>query len=239
MLVVMYMLSIVIPVYNEESRLRQNISKLVNYLSKQRLDYEIIISNDGSNDDTDLLLNEISDKNPLIRLVNNDKNMGRGYALKKTCNLIKGNKVIFMDLDMPSSTNLNIIEDLNKELDDYDVVLGSRFLSNSKTKRRLHRGLISKVYRLLRTLLFPKLKITDTDVGMKSFRGDVFCEVNKYIKSNRWSWDLEFLLESHRRGHSIKEIPIDWKEDKDSTLNIFLASMEQFISLLVFRIRYS
>ena len=232
------MISFVIPIYNCGDKLEKNIIHLVDYLNKLHLNYELILSDDGSIDNSFEIIKNLAKTLTWVRFVHCKKNKGRGHALKLTSGLINGSKVIFMDADMPLTTDLTIISDLISRLDQFDVVIGSRFLPHAKLKRRVHRDLFSKLYRFLVRFLFPNLNILDCDVGIKAFKKKVFVKINKKTRCDRWSWDLEFLLLANNRGLLIKEIPLIWDEPSESSLNIFSASFEQLFYLFVFRMKY-
>ncbi len=233
------MISIVIPVYNEEDKLEKNILTLVNYMKRLNLKNEIILSNDGSTDKSFDIIKKLSNINNNIKFINNNKNKGRGHALKRTCSSIKGTRVLFMDVDIPLTIDLRIIEKMIHTLKKYDIVIASRYMPNSRIKRKFYRSMLSKIYITLVRIIFPKLRIHDTDVGLKAFRKDIFISINGEIKSNGWPWDLEFMLEARKRKYTIKELPLCWEEKGKSSLNIFSTSYEQLLSLWRFRIRYS
>lgn len=141
-------------------------------------------------------------------------------------------------MDIPIQSNLSIIKQMLKELDQNHIVLASRFIKGSKIKRKLKRDFASKVYRIILKVAFPSFKVKDPDVGFKAFRKDIFKNINKECTTNRWPWDLEFLLRAKKRKLFIKELPLEWKEGKDSTLNIFSAGFEHLKSIILFRIKF-
>jgi len=230
--------SIVIPIYNEGERLEKSIQKLVEHVDMLKKDYEIILSDDGSTDNSLETIKKLSKSNSRINYLHNKENLGRGNALKKACKAIKGSKVIFMDADTPLVADLTVMNEMLGCLDSHDVVIASRFLPESKTKRKIHRGIMSKTYRFLVRLFFPALMVSDTDVGFKGFKKSVFVKINKHIKSNGWSWDLEFMLESRKRKYTIKEIPLMWCEEGKSSVNILRDSFAQLFSIFTLKMKY-
>lgn len=229
------MISFVIPVFNGSKILKENIAILTDYLNKNSIkDYEIILVDDGSTDNTIEIAKNLSG----IKLVSYSKNMGKGYALKHSSEFVKGETVIFMDLDIPSQTDLNIIKKMIGSLKEDDLVIGSRYLEMSNVKRKRVRLFLSKVYRLSIDILFPSLSISDTDFGLKAFRTDVFNSLNIQTKDNKWSWDLEMLLLAKKGNKKIKEVPVSWQEEGGSTFGIFKGPLEQLISTLKVKFRY-
>ena len=231
------MISIVFPVYNGSKILKENIDLLINYLKKNSInDYEIIIVNDGSTDSTFSITKTIINKK--IKLIGYTKNIGKGYALKYSSEFIKGKNIIFMDLDLPTQIDLKIIKQIIKDLKNYDIVIGTRYLSKSDITRKKTRAFLSKLYRLSLLILFPKLNISDTDFGLKGFKTVAFKKLNQEIRDNRWSWDLEMLILARKNKLRINEIPVNWKELGDSTFGNFKGPIEQLISTIKIKLEY-
>lgn len=224
------MLSVVVPVFNEGYILKKSVNKLKDFLDKRpKIDYEMIIINDGSADNTEVVAKELT-KNKRIIFEGYKKNKGRGYALKYSSNFIKGEKIIYMDADL--ATGLSAINETIGLLDKFDVVIGSRHVAGSKTKRKIYRMFLGNAHSFLVRSFFPSLNIKESQCGFKGFKTKVFKEVNKEVKSNRWSWDLEFLVKAKNKGYSIKEVPVRWKESEKSSMRFFRDIPEQFFGLL-------
>ena len=230
------MLSVIISIYNSENILEENIKKLIKFLNTKNIrNYELMIVNDGSKDKSLLIIQKLLSNK--IKYIGYNKNKGRGYAIKYASNLLRGEKIIMMDLDLPSQLNLNVLKEIIKDLNKYDLVIGSRYLEESKIKREPLRAFFSKIYRLLIKIFFLKLKIKDTDMGLKGFKKNILIDLNKQSKENRWSWDLELLVNARKKNYTVKEVPVIWKEDKKSTLNPIKGSLEQFRGILSIKLR--
>ncbi len=223
------MLSVILPVYNEADKLGKNVLKLKEFLESLDKNYEIIIAEDGSTDGSDKIA-EILAKDKKIFHIHSDKKLGKGGSLKNASRHVKGNYVVYMDADL--ATDLKYLKDLIRFLKEYDVVVGSRYLKRSKASRTLKRFLLSKVYHFFVKVFFPDLKLTDTECGFKGFNRDVFLTLNKEIRNDGWSWDLEFLVKAKKRGLTIKEIPITWKEGENTKMNLFRDSLSQFFEII-------
>lgn len=228
------MLSVIIPAFNESDNLKKNIPKLVKYLNSKKMKYEIIVSEDGSTDDSRDVLNKFS-KIYGIRYVHYEKRLGKGAAIKKAGKMAKYEKVIFIDADIP--INLDSIITLSDELEINDVVIGSRYIEGSKTTRTFKRLFLSRVYHLLVKIMFPELKLNDIQCGFKGFRKGVFVSINKETKMDEWSWDLEFLVLANKKGLKIKEVPIEWREGEKTKLNVLENTFFKILDLLVIRFR--
>lgn len=225
------MISIIIPVHNEAVILRKNILIIKDYIEKNiGKNYEIIISEDGSSDDSEKIAKEIASKNTNIFSIHSKRRLGRGGGLKKAASYVKGDYIIYMDVDL--STGLDAIKDLVKELKKYDIVIGSRYIKGSTFVRSSLRLFLSRIFNFIRQLMFISLKVRDAQCGFKGFRKGVFLEINKKVRHDGWSWDTEFLIMANRDGYSIKEIPVSWKEGRKTTVRIIKDSVFFFFSLV-------
>lgn len=235
------MIHFIVPLYNNKAILLDCIDRIDNFLKNNLSDkYEIILCDDGSRDDTLITAQKYAESNPRTNVIGYKKNRGRGYAIKFSGNACNGDFIIYMDLDFPKTTKLSRLIEMVNFLHDSDVVIGSRFLEGSEINRLPLRALISRIYRLLVSLILPELKINDIDVGFKGFKTPCFKEVNLYSKIDGWAWDLEFLAIARAKGKIIKEFPIDWNEKYDghsSAVNIFKDSLEELSGIINVRLR--
>ena len=92
-------LSVVVPAYNEESRITETLRDISNTLSKQGFDYEILVVNDGSNDNTAGVVEDLIKNIPKLSLVNNKNNNGKGFVTKQGMLSVTGDVRLFMDAD--------------------------------------------------------------------------------------------------------------------------------------------
>lgn len=203
--------------------------------SHMKEDYEIILSNDGSTDRSLRIAQALEKSLPRLRIVSYPHNQGRGYAVKFAARICNGNIIIFADLDFPQTTRLEKILEMLAQLEENQIVIGSRFLSESKTKRILLRDVVGRAYRFFVRVFFPELKIKDPDVGFKGFHQSSFAKINQVSKMNRWPWDLEVMVIAQKNNLKIAEIPIDWNEMHEkgaSSVKLFQACWEEFFGML-------
>lgn len=227
------MLSVIIPAFNESQNLRRNIPKLIKYLNSRKFKYEIIVSEDGSTDDTCEVLENFS-RTHGIRYTHSKKRLGKGLAIKKAAKLVKYGKVIFIDADLP--VNLDSIIKIYNELDTKDIVIGSRYMEASDAERTLKRLILSRVYHNMIMFLFPRLKVKDVQCGFKGIRRDVLVSLNKKIWSKDGLWDLEFLAMARKKGFLIKEIPVEWREGEETTKNFTSDIPKEFLEIMIIRL---
>lgn len=231
-------LSVILPVFNEADKLEDNVNALYEHLQSIGVEFEIVICNDGSTDKSGKIAEIIAGKRRNVTAVGYDINRGRGYAIKYAEKYLRGQEVIYMDTDLPSTIDLAYLDKMIYCLKANDVVIASRFHPDSKIRRKWHRALVSIVYRSIVKMFFRDFKITDPDVGFKGFRRNVLTEVIKYTDLNRWSWDLQFLVTAFHLGFTLKEFPFDWVENYERTsTNIVKDSIHELAGLIYIKIK--
>jgi hypothetical protein len=233
------MIHFVVPYFNNEKNLEENVLALYSFL-KQNLggDFELVLCNDGSTDRSAEVARGLERSLSQIRVTGYAQNRGRGFAVRFAAETCRGEFLIYADLDFPKTTDLRHILDMMRSLQDNQVVVGSRFLRESETRRIWRRRAVSRAYRLLVRLLLPRLKIKDPDAGFKGFRLDGLKSMNRLSREHRWPWDLEMLIIARANGFAVAEIPINWDERHDryvSSVNLFRDGWEELTGM--FRIR--
>jgi glycosyltransferase involved in cell wall biosynthesis len=225
-------IDIIVPVYNEEKCLAENIEKLRQFLIQSMSSYScrIVIVDNGSIDGTLAEARDISTMHPEVTLMHLDVK-GRGYALRQAWQKSSADIVSYMDVDL--STELSDFPRLVSAIaqDGYDIAIGSRHLPNSRVKRSFKRTLLSGSYNLLRRAMF-RTTFRDTQCGFKALRREVAIKLIPLVKDQAWLFDTELLILAEKQGYRIKEIPVIWTEDMTSTVNI-LPTVAEAIKCLV------
>ena len=228
-------LSVIIPAYNEAQRIRETLIKTCRYLQEMRYRYEVIVVNDGSQDNTSDVIRELSKKMPVIKLLENATNRGKGYAVCTGVRASQGQLVLFSDADL--STPIEELEKLKAALEEgYDIAIGSRGLAGSEiaVRQPWYRETMGKIFnRLVR--LFAIRGIKDTQCGFKLFRQTVAKQVFDLQRIERFAFDVELLFIARRRRWRIKEIPIRWINSPCSRVKLGKDSLKMFFDL--FKIR--
>ena len=222
-------LSIVIPLYNERQIIKININKIYNYFIN-KFNFEILVVNDGSNDDSMEILKNIKIKN--LKIINIKKNLGKGNAIKNGVLNSKGDIVLITDADL--SAPINQFDNLYQHyLKGYDIVIGSRSVKNSIiTKRQnLIRVLAGKIFNYCVKYILG-LNFQDTQCGFKLFHGNHIRELIKHTIIKGFSIDVEILFLAKKIKLIIKETGVEWANDKISSVNIFRDSIRMFIDLI-------
>lgn len=188
------MISIIVPVFNEEKHIKNTLQELKNTL-QQLGDHEIIVVNDGSTDNTQQIIEKING----IDIISYCRNRGKGYALRKGIAQSKGQIIGFIDGDGEISPRLisRLYEEIRKGK--ADVVVGKK----QNLKKNMIRKLYSVGFRALCLVLFG-LNI-DTQTGLKLFKRKI---KSIYVQNDSYLFDLELIIACKEKKMSIKEIPI-------------------------------
>ena len=170
------LVSILVPVYNIEKNIEKNINILIEKISPFIENFEIIISDDGSEDNSKKIIEKICKENKNIIGIYSKENHGKGNALKRACEIAKGKYIIFCDGDMeidPSQLE-NFFEIMNKE--NADIVIGSKRHKDSIVNYSNIRKIISFVYFMFVKIFF-NLPIQDTQTGLKLFKREAIINI--------------------------------------------------------------
>jgi glycosyltransferase involved in cell wall biosynthesis len=231
----MVYVDIVIPVLNEQVALPICIEKLQDYISSNiRETCNIIIADNGSDDDTPNISRKLTSKYKNLSYIRIPER-GRGLALKTVWGKSEADIVCYMDVDL--STDLKSLPSLiNNLVSDYDIAIGSRLSKGSKvTDRSFQRGLTSRGYNMLLKLIFFN-KFHDAQCGFKGLRTSVAKNILPLIKDNKWFFDTELLLIAEKSNYRIINIPVSWKDDKDSRVNVVKTIIQDLKGM--FRLRF-
>lgn len=229
------MISVVIPAYNEEKRISGTIRSIVSYFQLKKLKYEIIVVDDGSIDKTSDIIKDISNKNPCVRLLNNKRNQGKGFTVKKGMLSTNGNLILFMDAD--NSTKITELDGFFDHIKDFDILIGSRRVSGAhiQTKQPPSRKIQGAVFPYIVNLITVR-GIKDTQCGFKLFKKDAAKVLFSKQKIKGFSFDVEILYLAKKYRYKIKEMPIVWNNDSQSKLHAWRDPIIMFIELLKIRI---
>jgi glycosyltransferase involved in cell wall biosynthesis len=228
--------SIVIPAYNESSRLGATLEKVLAYVHQQRWDAEIIVVNDGSRDNTADIIRSFAAKDPILRLLENPGNRGKGYSVRNGMLHSRGQIVLFSDADLSSP-----IEEAPKlfhalDAEGADIAIGSRWLrAETQTQRQpLHRQLFGRIFNLLLRLTLG-LHFADTQCGFKAFKRPAVDAIFPLQKIERWGFDPEILFLARKLGLKVKEVPVAWGHSGDARINPIVDGSKMFLEMLHIR----
>lgn len=217
------MLTIIFPVLNERLRLESGVARTVEYLEGMDFtDYEIIIVDNGSEDETPQIAAKLCGK---YERVNYERISirGVGAAFRRGVEISHGDVVGYMDIDL--STNIRHLGEaihIFRARPEIAYLNGSRFARESDTRgRKWYRRLTSQgLLVLLKCLL--GMKSTDAICGFTFVRRETALSlVEGCSQDNGWFYMIEFLLRAEKRGVEILDYPVEWQEDYNTTVKVF------------------
>jgi len=224
--------SVVIPVFNEEEIIEESINSILSICSRTNLDYEIIISENGSIDNTLSIAEKICNNYSEVILISS-KTPNYGQALRDGFFKAHNQIIISFDIDYYSETFLK--QALTLE-DNYVALTASKRMMQSNDGRKFIRKIATNIFVSILKILF-NTSLSDTH-GMKALKKEV---VNKYIYdvvSTQDIFDTELLLRIERGGFKIKEIPAIVNEIRPSVSVIYKRIPRTIKSLLKLRLRF-
>jgi len=198
-------LSIVMPVYNTKDILCKTIEELHRYLEDNGHDFEILICDDGSQDNVRPVMQQLARLYWRVKPFFNEGNRGLGYTLKVLFHNARGEVIIYLDCDLPFGKG--IISVLLNEIHYSEIVLASRY-RGEKSVVHWPRWLMSRLYYLLCRMLFC-LPVRDIGSGSVALKKEVIDKIS--LISNGFAIHAEIFLRASRAGYSIKEIPYSAK----------------------------
>lgn len=191
--------SVIIPAFNEERTIGNVISDVLSVMDNLKLPYEIIVVDDGSKDNTAQIATRYK-----ATVLFNERNMGKGYSLRKAFRHAQGSIVVTIDSD--GSHQPKEIPDLVRPLlNGFDIVAGSRFLAR--------KGKFTSSLRLLGNFLFNVTimvltgkRVTDSQTGFRAFKKELLQKIN--LESCGYEIETEMTVKGLKNGFVFKEIPI-------------------------------
>jgi len=224
-------ISILIPAYNEEKRLPSTLKKWQEFLNnKKSLEYkikEIIIIDDGSEDKT-IPVAQYFNKCLPIKIIRIGKNKGKGNAIRAGVKNATGDFIFIYDAD--AAVLPKEIKKLLLQIDNADIVIGSRIAKDSKTTMSFKRRLVGMCFHIAYYPLLPRIK--DASCGAKLFKTEPAKKIFDLQKINRFAFDIEILWLAKKLNFKIKEVGIVWQEIPNSKVKVLKDGAEMFFSVL-------
>lgn len=228
-------LSVVIPVFNEENRIGPTLDALVAFLRGQPYSFEIVVVDDGSSDRSVQVAREKL-RGQRHRLLESQRNFGKGHAVRRGMLAAEGRFVLFTDADL--STPIEEVNGFLRALQsDFDLVIGSRDVPESRVEVHqsfLREGMGKVFNRLAR--LFSFGGIHDSQCGFKCFRREAARDLFARQKLHGFAFDAEILYLAQKKGCRILEAPVTWRNSPQSRVSILLDPLRMLWDLV--RIRW-
>ena len=231
--------SVVIPAFNEASRIGETLRLTLDYLRNVSPESELIVVNDGSTDATSPIVREVLETAKIeTRLLENFPNRGKGAAVRS--GLLAAQKPIALFFDADLSTPLEETPKVIEPIADgeIDIAFGSRALDRRLIGHRQpwRREQAGRVFNLL-VRLATGLPFWDTQCGFKAFRIDVCRPIFEAARIDGFAFDVELLYLAHRAGLRICEIPVRWNHSAGSKVRFFQDSLRMLLEVIVLRSR--
>ena len=237
-------LSVIIPVYNEESRLPKTLREIDKYLRAKtypstglgQAGYEIIVVSDGSTDKTVEIVRNLMAEIKNLKILDFKENRGKGFGVRQGMLEAIGDYRLFTDAD--NSTSIDQIEKMWPEFKQgYDIVIGSRDVKGAildPPQPWIRNVILGEGFKLFRKIIIGLWKIQDTQCGFKGFTKRAAENIFPRCKISRFAFDPEILIIGKLLGYKIKEIPVYWKNDLESKVK-FKSMVEMVRDLLKIR----
>jgi len=230
------MLSIILPSYKGSDILSRNLPLLVEYLNKKNIGHEIIVVDDGSDDGG--ATQHVAITNNCIFL-QNERNMGKGAAVRNGMLHAKGEYRIFTDADIPFE--FDALEQFLRYLDfkEFDVVIGDRTLPESA-----YFGEISKTRKFSSNLFsflvgrFVTGGMFDTQCGLKGFKAAVAEDLFSVSRVNGFAFDVELLYVALKRNYDVKRLPVRLRTNETSTIRLAKEGIKMVADILTLKLNH-
>ncbi len=218
-------LSIVIPAFNEESRLPATLQELADYAFVKSV--EVILVVEKSTDATLAVAESFAKAHPQFRVLGNDVQRGKGYAVKRGMLAAQGELVFFMDADL--SVPISTVDRFAAEFESnpaVDMLVGNRQHDGSQivaSQGWLRRSMGQTFNRMVR--LVSRIPLRDTQCGFKAFRRSVAQDLFAAQTIDGFAFDVEILLLAKKRGYKMGDLPVEWRNSTASKVHIIHDSL--------------
>lgn len=223
-------ISVVVPVYNESTHIEEYLEEMISGLKKLDQSFEVIISENGSTDDTKKIAKKLTQKYKELKLISS-RDANYGQAVKKGFEKATGNYLVLFDLDYHDIT---FLKKSLKLLNKHDIVVGSKNLKNSRDQRSLLRKLGSQCFTFILRSLFG-YQLHDTH-GIKVLRHKKVKELIKSTIFTREIFDTELLLRAQNAGLKLAELPVKVKEKRKSRSSILTRTIKTLPDIMKLKV---
>jgi dolichyl-phosphate beta-glucosyltransferase len=227
-------LSVVLPAYNESHRLPATLRELQEYLEHRFSRYEVIVVDDGSSDSTADLVLAMARDWPMLRLIRQGRNLGKGAAVKRGCLDARGDYVLFSDADL--ATPISEVEAMLRQFDEIgcQAVVGVRTYQENESKWRRILGLSLQI--LAHLIVFEKA-VVDSQCGFKCFTREATQRLFSQTLVEGGMFDVELFFLMHRLGIPVYYQPVHWANKPDSRINFLRCILLDPFDLIAIRWR--
>ena len=230
-------ISLILPAYNEAGRIAGTIAEAVSYFQSRRYTYEILVAADGD-DGTREIVAKLGQRDPAIRAFGDPARRGKGRGIREAVGMAVGSIIGFAAAD-----NKVPIEEYDKIApvlaEGFPIVIGSRALARAAILRSQpwFRRIGGKSFGVFMRATTGLRGISDTQCGFKFFQRDVARRLFSLQKIDGYMYDVEILLLAQYLGYRVREVPIRWRDDGDSRLELVRGNLRNLRDILRLRAR--
>ncbi len=232
-------LTIVIPAYNESAIIENTLEQVAAFISERGIDAEVLVVDDGSTDGTGDIAQRALERLGLNgRVIRQVPNAGKGMAVRRGMLEGKGRWLLMTDADL--STPLEEYDKLAQALErGADIAIASRGLPESRLEppQPWWRQSIGKLYGLLRRMILMP-KIIDSQCGFKLFTAQAARDAFSRQTITGWAFDAEVLYIAYLLGYKIVELPVVWRNRRESKVRVLRDAWQVLRDLLIIRFRH-
>jgi glycosyltransferase involved in cell wall biosynthesis len=204
-------ISVIIPTFNQQSKLSYSITRIKQQVELYFSNYELIVVDDGSTDNTLTILKSLAVTDPHIQVISYRPNRGKGYAVKQGVLHSHGEAVMFMDADLDISPDF--IKDYVERLSTSDLIIGSKRHPKSNVTIPKSRAFLSTAFNIL-IRAATGIPQKDTQVGFKVGKGDMMRTLFRNVSVSRYAFDVELLTLASILHLKIHEMPVILKIER-------------------------
>jgi dolichyl-phosphate beta-glucosyltransferase len=229
--------TIIVPAYNEVQRIEATVAEIHAYFRTSGLTCQVIVSADG-NDGTREKVAALAASDPTLLVIGGAERGGKGRGVRNAVPLSTGRIIGFVDADQ--KTPISEFDKVRAQFDaGCDVVIGSRGLKDSliETPQAWYRQVGSRGFAMFMHVVVGLSGIRDTQCGFKFFRHDIARDLFSRQQVDGYMFDVEILHLAERSGYRIGQVPVRWRDDGDSRLNLVAGNLKNVAD--IFRIRFA
>ena len=229
-------LSVVVPAFNEEARIAETLAKVTDYLSTRDYDWEVVVADDGSVDNTAQVVGEVIVKHSNVRILPLGHG-GKGWAVKNGMLAAEGQYRLLCDADL--SVPIQQVERLlPPNGPGSDIVLGSREAPGAqRIGEPVRRHLMGRLFNFFVSCM-AETGLRDTQCGFKCFKGEAVQELFPRLTIAGFAFDVELLHLARKLGRSYSEVGVDWYYRSQSKVRPVQDSLVMTLDLLKIRWRH-
>jgi dolichyl-phosphate beta-glucosyltransferase len=229
--------SVIFPAYNERERIGASLERSRAWLEEHQPEHEVLVVDDGSADDTAEVVRAQAERWPRLRLVQLERNQGKGAATRRGVLEAEGAWILCSDADL--STPIQELQPMLEAGRTAPVVIGSRSIEGSNITQRqpLYRVAMGRAFNRATRMVTPGGH-NDTQCGFKLYRRDVGRDLFSRLTVDGFAFDVEVLYLAHKLGYAVAEVPVTWHNDERSSVNPLLDPLAMLVDIVRIRRRH-